>query len=574
MAAKVITSDEAAGLVEDGQTLGIQGIICTSVAEELIEALAARFKRTGEPKAITVFTESGIGDADQRGLNALALDGLIGELHCAHLGTAPAMAAAVAGNTFPAFIVPQGVNAQLLRAIAGKKPGVVTTVGLGTYADPRVEACHGNQTAKESGKRVVELIELDGEEYLRYLPRQIDVCFVRATSADEAGNLSIERESIRFDQLEMATATRNSGGIVIAQVERIVQRGSLNPHSVVIPGLLVDYVVVSDPARHRQCMIEDDYHPEWSGEARLPLAAGEPTALTARKVCGRRAAFLLQDGYHVNLGIGIPDSVSDVAAEEGVAGNISMSIEAGIYGGVPMGGLKICSAHNPECIISQVATFDIYDGGGIDLAVLGAAEIDRDGNVNVSKFAGRVVGPGGFINISQSTQTVAFVGTFTAGGNQFEIGDGQLRIVREGRNIKFKDQVEQITFSGEYAARTGKDVYYITERAVFKLVDGGIMLIEIAPGVDLQRDVLGQMDFEPLIAPGLRLMDPRIFTDAPMGLTINAAGGADEGDTAGATRVAGATSRAGAPKTPSAAGADAQAGADAAAPETAELALA
>ncbi|MDR1442921.1 MAG: hypothetical protein LBJ02_11190 [Bifidobacteriaceae bacterium] len=519
MTTKVITAGEAAAMVQDGQTLGIQGIICTSVAEDLIEALAQRFRRTGAPKNITIFTESGIGDGAGRGLNALALEGLIGELHCAHLGTAPAMAAAVAGNTFPAFIVPQGVNAQLVRAVAGHKPGVITTVGLGTYADPRVEACHGNQAARDCGKAVVELIELGGEEYLRYLPREIDICFVRATSADEAGNLSIEKESIRFDQLEMATATHNSGGIVIAQVERVVERGTLNPHGVVIPGLLVDYVVAADPSRHRQCMAEDGYHPEWSGEARLPLAVAEPAPLTARKVCGRRAAFLLKDGYHVNLGIGIPDSVSDVAAEEGVSGAISMSVEAGIYGGVPMGGLKICSAHNPECIISQVATFDIYDGGGIDLAVLGAAEIDREGNVNVSKFAGRVVGPGGFINISQSTQTVAFVGTFTAGGNRYEIGGGELKIAQEGRNIKFKNKVEQITFSGEYAARGGKDVYYITERAVFKLAAGGIMLTEIAPGVDLERDILAQMEFEPLIAADLRLMDSRIFMDAPMGLT-------------------------------------------------------
>jgi propionate CoA-transferase len=521
--AKVITADQAAELIQAGQTLGIQGIICTSVAEDLIEALARRFKATGEPKGITIFTESGIGDGDKRGLNALALEGLIGELHCAHLGTAPAMAAAVAGNTFPAFIVPQGVNAQLLRAIAGHKPGVITTVGLGTYADPRVEACHGNQAAKDSGKRVVELLELDGQEYLRYLPRKIDICFIRATSADEVGNLSIEKESIRFDQLEMATATRNSGGIVIAQVERIVERGSLNPHSVVIPGLLVDYVVRADPAHHLQCLIDPDYHPEWSGEARLPMAAAERTALTARKVCGRRAAFLLKDGYHVNLGIGIPDSVSDVAAEENLSASISMSIEAGIYGGVPMGGLRICSAHNPECIISQVATFDIYDGGGIDLAVLGAAEIDREGNVNVSKFAGRVVGPGGFVNISQSTKTVAFVGTFTAGGNRYQIGDGRLTILEEGRNIKFKDKVEQITFSGPYAAASGKDVYYITERAVFKLTEGGIKLIEIAPGVDLRRDILDQMEFEPLIADDLRLMDRRIFTDALMGLTTASA---------------------------------------------------
>ncbi|MDR1513809.1 MAG: hypothetical protein LBS56_10090, partial [Propionibacteriaceae bacterium] len=469
---------------------------------------------------ITLFYESGIGDNADGGMNALAQEGLIGELRCGHLGTSPKMAALVNANAFPAYITPQGVNAQLVRAAAGKKPGVFTTVGLKTFADPRVEGCLGNDAARQAGKKVVELVEFDGVEYLRYLPPTFDVCFIRATSADEAGNLSIEREAIQFDQRELATATHNSGGIVIAQVERVVSRGTLPPHSVVIPGLLVDYVVVAEPRNHRQCIADDDYHPEWSGETRVPLSGFTPMALSARKVCGRRAAFLLKEGYHVNLGIGIPESVSDVAAEEGVAGSLQMSIEAGIYGGVPMGGLRICCALNPECIISHVATFDIYDGGGIDLAVLGAAEIDRFGNVNVSKFGGRVVGPGGFINISQSTQTVAFVGTFTAGGNEWDIGSGRLAIRQEGRAKKFIQDVEQVTFSGEYAAETGKDVYYITERAVFRLVPGGIRLIEIAPGVDLAKDVLDLMDFRPEIADDLREMDPRIFTDAPMGLAI------------------------------------------------------
>ncbi|MDR1806630.1 MAG: hypothetical protein LBR33_01715 [Propionibacteriaceae bacterium] len=521
MATQFITAQEAAALVQDGQTLGVQGIICTSVPEALIQALAARYRETASPKGITLFYESGIGDGPaDGGMNALAQEGLVGELHCGHLGTSPKMAALVNQNSFPAYIVPQGVNAQLIRAQAGHKPGVFTTVGLKTFADPRVEGCLGNQAARDAGKSVVELVEFDGVEYLRYKTRPIDVCFIRATSADEAGNLSIERESITFDQLEMATATHNSGGIVIAQVARMVERATLPPHGVVIPGLLVDYVVVADPDLHRQCLIDPDYHPEWSGETRVPLSAFTPDPLTERKICGRRAAFLLKAGYHVNLGIGIAESVSAVAAEEGVADEISMSIEAGIYGGVPLGGLRITNALNPESIISHVATFDIYDGGGIDLAVLGAAEIDQVGNVNVSKFGGRVVGPGGFINISQSTPLVAFVGTFTAGGNEYQIGGGKLTIAKEGRSIKFKTAVEQITFSGEYAADTGKQVYYITERAVFRLVKGGIELIEIAPGVDLDQDILGQMEFKPFISPDLKEMDPRIFTDAPMGLTI------------------------------------------------------
>ena len=518
--AKVITAAQAAELVKDGDALCVQGIICTSVPEDLLQKLRARYESRGSPKNITLFYESGIGDNAEGGMNNLALEGLIGELHCAHLGTSPKMAALVNKNAFPAFIVPQGVNAQLIRAIAGKKPGVVTHVGLKTYADPRVEGCKGNQAARDSGKEVVELVKMDGKEYLRYLPRHIDICFIRGTSADTLGNITIDKEAIQFDQFEIAVATRNCGGIVVVQVERVVEYGNLKPHDVAIPATLIDYVVVAEPRNHRQCIADDFYHPEWCGEARLPLSAMEPEALTERKVAGRRAAFLLQKGWHMNLGIGIPMTVSAVAAEEGVFSDITMSVEAGIFGGVPLGGLRITCCHNPDCIISHVSTFDIYDGGGINLAVLGAAEIDALGNVNVSKFSGRVVGPGGFINITQSTQTVAFVGTFTAGGNQYEIGNGKLKITQEGKNIKFKKNVEQITFSGEYAAETGKDIYYITERAVFKLVKGGIKLIEIAPGMDLQKDILDKMEFKPIIADDLKEMDPRIFTDKPMGLQI------------------------------------------------------
>lgn len=460
--AKIVTAAEAAGLVKDGMTLGVQGIICTSVPEDLIQALATRYKETGSPKNITLFYESGIGDAAEGGMNALALDGLIGKLHCAHMGTSPKMAALVKENKFPAFIVPQGVNAQLVKAIAGKKPGVITHVGLKTYADPRVEGCKGNQAAIDSGKEVVELVNLGGKDYLRYLPRDIDVCLIRGTSADELGNISIEKESIEFDLFEMATATRNSGGTVIVQVERVVEHGNLKPHEVVIPGTLIDYVVVADPKNHRQCIADDFYHPEWCGEARLPLSEVKPAPLTERKVCGRRAAYLIKKGDHVNLGIGMPESVSDVAAEEGFSDDITMSVECGIFGGVP---------------------------------------------------------PGGFINITQSTQNVAFVGTFTAGGCKFEIGGGKLKIAQEGRAVKFKKQVEQITFSGEYAAETGKNILYITERAVFQLVPGGIKLIEIAPGVDLEKDILAHMEFKPLIAEDLKEMDACLFTEGPMGMT-------------------------------------------------------
>ena len=515
---KVISAAQAAELVKDNDTFGIQGIVATSIPQYLVDALAERYKKTASPKNLTIYYEASLGDNAEGGMNALALDGLIGKLKCAHVGTSPKLAAMINENKFPAFLFPQGVNAQMTRAIAGGKVGVITNVGLGTFADPRVEGCKINQAARDCGEEVVDVLTIGGTEYLHYKPFPINICFIRGTSADEKGNLSIEKESIHYDQIEMALAVHNNGGIVIAEVERYVEAGSLNPHSVVVPGFLIDHIVVAKPEQHLQCLADPDFHPEWCGEAKVPVGEMEIPALNVRKVCGRRAAFEARRGYHVNLGIGMPESVAGVAAEEGFADTLTMSVECGIFGGVPMSGMKICSAHNPECIISQVSTFDMYDGGGVDLTVMGGAEIDEHGNVNVSKFNGRIVGPGGFINITTNTKNIIFVGTLTAGGAKYEIGGGKLTIKQEGKVKKYVKQVEQITFSGEYAAKTGKNVLYVTERAVFKLTEQGLKLIEIAPGVDLQKDVLDQMEFKPIIADDLKLMDARIFTDQPMGL--------------------------------------------------------
>ena len=516
--AKVVTAREAAELIQDNSTLLIQGLICTSVPEACIQALGERYKETQTPKNLSLMF-AGIGDGNEAGVNALAQDGLIGEIQCTHLGTAPKMAAMVNANKFPAFIMPQGVYAQLIKAIGGNKPGVITHVGLQTYADPRVEGCKANQAAIDSGKEIVEVVNLGGTDYLRYLPRKIDYCFIKGTSVDEKGNLSIEKEAMQFDQFEYANAVHNCGGKVIAQVERVVESGTLNPHSVVIPGYLIDYVVIGKGQQQAQCIADPEYHPEWCGEARIPLSAVEPLPLNAKKICGRRTSYLLKPGFHVNLGIGVPETVSAVAAEEGVSDQLTFSVECGIFGGVPLGGLQICCDHNPDAIISHVNTFDIYDGGGCDLAVLGAAEMDEEGNVNVSKFNGRMVGPGGFINITSSSKNVAFVGTFTAGKSKYQIGDGKLTIVQDGQFKKFKKHVEQVTFSGKQAVATGKNIYYITERAVFKLTEEGMELIEVAPGVDLEKDVLGQMEFTPIMKD-VKTMDACLFTDEVMGLTI------------------------------------------------------
>lgn len=517
---KVISLKEAAGLIRDGDTLGIQGIITMSVPIDLMRAVRDRFVDTGSPKGITVFHISGIGDGKDGGMNMFALDGLIGKLICGHVGTSPKLSAFIVANKFPTFLIPQGVMTQLTRAIAGHRPGFLTSVGLKTFADPRVEGCKTNQAARDSGEEVVELIQIDGKDYLLYKPFPIDVCFIKGTTADVNGNISIEKEAIRLCQLSMAMATRNSGGIVVAQVERVTEAHTIKPHNVVVPGVLVDYVVQATEAGCHQSFSLQKYYPEWSGEIRLPLEQMPPIQMSDRKICARRAAFECRDGDLVNLGIGMPEAVAAVAAEESVSSKISLSVEAGTFGGVPASGLAITASTNADAIISHADTFDLYDGGGIDLAVLGAAEIDREGNVNVSKFCGRIVGPGGFVNITQSTSRIVFVGTFMIGKVSIEAKDGRLTIIEEGTISKFVNKVEQITFSGEYANDTGKDVLYVTERAVFRLVPGGIELIEIAPGVELERDILSKMAFTPILCKQMKTMDPRIFTDALMHLEL------------------------------------------------------
>ena len=369
----------------------------------------------------------------------------------------------------------------------------------------------------ESTEEVVRVIELDGEEYLFYPRRPIDVAFLRGTTADEQGNVTMEREAATLDTLSIAQATKNSGGIVIVQVERVIRQHVLAPREVRIPGILVDGVVVAgSSATHMQTFAEG-YNPAYAGEVRVAPEATGATALDARKVIARRAAMLLKPNSVVNLGIGIPEGIAAVAAEEGILDLITLTVEAGAIGGAPAGGLSFGAAANAQAIVDGPCQFDFYDGGGLDQAFLGMAEADRHGNVNVSRFGRRLVGAGGFIDISQAARSVFFLGTFTAGAD-IDVGGGLLRILNDGAVPKFVDEVGHLTFNGERAHATGRSVLYITERCVLRLGDVGLELIEIAPGVDLERDVLAHMGFRPAIAPDLRQMDAAIFTDAPLGL--------------------------------------------------------
>ncbi len=514
---KIVTAEEAVQIIRDGDTVVTAGFIGAGFAEGIAIQLEERFLKTGSPRNLTLVYPAGQGDGKTKGLNHFAHEGLVGRVICGHTGLTPRLGELIHANKIFGYNIPMGALVQLFRDIAAGKPGNLTHVGLGTFIDPRIDGGKLNELTKSKGDDLITLITIGGKDYLFYKAFPIHVALLRGTTADPDGNITMEKEALTLDGLSMAMAARNSNGFVIVQVERIAERGTLNARQVKIPGILVDCVVVAKPEHHWQTFGEP-YSPAFSCEIKMPMQTVPPMDMSGRKIVVRRAAFELKPNSIVNLGIGMPEGVSAVANEERMLEHVTLTAESGMIGGLPSAGLNFGAGINIDALIDEPYQFDYYDGGGLDIAFLGAAEVDQEGNVNVSKFGPRFVGPGGFIDISQNSKKVCFVGMFTAGGLKTSVKDGKLQIDQEGREKKFVRQVEQKTFSGRHAAKKKQPVLYITERCVFSLCEEGLELVEIAPGIDLETQILPLMGFKPIMRKPLKLMDPRIFQLPAMGL--------------------------------------------------------
>lgn len=521
---KVLTADQAADLIPDGAVVTVSSSSGLGCPDAVLAAVGRRFDTSGAPRDITTLHPIAAGDMwGIKGIDHIAKPGLLAKVLAGSYPSGPSSAEPpaiwkmITGNEIPAYNIPSGILFDMHREAAAKRPGVLTKIGMDTFADPAREGCAMN--AKAAGEPVVSRVAFDGDDWLYFKAIVPDVAIIRATTADERGNLSYEHEGGYLGPLDQALSVRNNGGIVIAQVKRLAKSGTIKPQQVLVPGVLVDAIVVAPDQMQTTHTV---YEPAISGEIFRPLSSFEVPEFGVPKVIARRVAQELRYGDAVNIGFGISANVPRILIEEGRHGDVTWVIEQGAVGGVPLLDFQFGCASNAEAIMSSPYQFTYFQGAGFDASLLSFLQIDRQGSVNVSKLGVRphvTAGAGGFIDITARAKRIIFSGFFTAAAG-LGIENGALAITREGKVRKLVNEVEHVSFSGSRAVAQGQDITYISERCVMKLTEKGILVTEIAPGVNLERDVLAQAEFPLLVAGDLKVMDAALFHPGPIGLDI------------------------------------------------------
>jgi propionate CoA-transferase len=514
-----VTGEEAAAMITDGSTIATIGMTLVSASETILKAIEQRFLTTGSPNTLTLVHSCGQSNRD-RGIQHFSHEGMLHRIIGGHWGLQPRMMELIAGNKILAYCIPQGQFAQLYRSMAGGEPGKITKVGLGTFIDPRLDGGKMNEITQDAPS-IVDIVTIDNEEYIRYKPIPLDYCIIRGTYVDELGNLTTDEEAMQLEVFSAVMACKKFGGKVIAQAKYKVKAGSLHCKRVTVPGVFIDAVVMCpNPEEDHRQTHSFAFDPAYCGDIKVPVSGNDTLPMTIRKVIGRRALMELAVNDILNVGTGIPnDVVGPIITEEGIENDVTVTVESGIYGGIPMGGIDFGIAKNNFALVRHDDQFDFYNGVGVDVTYMGAGEIDAEGNVNATRLGPRPTGAGGFIDITTNAKHVVFCSTFTGRGLECSFEDGRLHINKEGSLIKFVKQVQQISYNGKIARDKRQKMHYVTERAVFELRPEGLVLTEIAEGIDLQTQILDLMEFEPIISKTLKVMNINIFREgSPFGL--------------------------------------------------------
>lgn len=509
---KIISTKEAAYLINSGDKVGTVGFMVTGAPEEIFIEIEKRFLETNTPRDLTLMWASGIGDGtDQRGINHLAHENLLKRVIAGHYGLIPRLGPLINENKVEAYNFPQGVLTGLFREMGAKRPGILTHVGLGTFVDPDLDGGKLNSITTED---IVKKVNIEGKDFLLYKSQEIDVAIVRGTEADEFGNIGYSEEALKLENMSVAMAAKNNGGIVIAQVKKLVKNGEIDPRCLSVPASMVDYVAVVEDEKNHMQTTGTQFNEKFITISNETIEnENVELPLDIRTLIAKRCEQFIDDESKIlNYGIGLPESVALVVKAKGNTSNYTATIEPGVIGGFAQAKFDFGSSIYPESIIEHQHQFDNYSGGGIDITFLGMAQCNAQGSINVSKFGVKIPGCGGFIDISQNAKKIVFCGTFTAGGLEVDIADNKLVIVNEGKGKKFVNNLDQITFNGLFEGKKQKEIYVVTERAVFSITEQGLTLIEIAPGIDLEKDILANMEYQPIISSELKTMDEKLFT--------------------------------------------------------------